>query len=409
MGSFDMTCAISGLPIGAGDPIRYMLLTQNPYHRGKTAGESTCYQTDIWFPRTFPLRAKYNDYGGCDGLQAGPQADAWLFGLKKDLIEKGWGDNACHDVPAKKGMGMAALREAAWEGRLHVSQSVGRRGAEGKASPVPKGVPTRRRVERLLVKLGHKVCADYNDGGFLVNRVDANAVRVRAGGYQGRTDALVMLRDALAPHYAGMVSADTGSYAAEAALYLAPLPGVRSRSKPEKREPGLCVAAAMIREDVWQAICALPQPRHYGATSLDECRRLVKEAWDKSIALPDDFGRFMMRHDALGLPGDTIPFTVGLGTHWWALVDAREARGLSDAERDDFLATASELAFIMSWLGTTRYQWRPSAPCGPQCGEWASHAALLGAFRDLAAAEAGREAAERAKWDAEEAGQTEAA
>lgn len=394
MGSFDMTCAISGLPIGAGDPIRYMLLTQNPYHRGKTAGTMTCYTTDIWFPRTFPLRAKHNDYGGCDDLQTGPQADAWLAGLKKDLIEKGWG-----------GMGMAALREAAWEGRLHVSQNVGGRGPKDKKALVPKGIPTRRRVERLLVKLGHKVCADYNDGGFLVNRVDANTVRVRAGDYRGRSEALAKLRDAFAPHYAGMVSADTGSYASEAALYLAPLPGVRAQSKPEKREPALCVAAAMIREDVWQAICALPQQHHYGATSLDECRRLVREAWDKSIALPDDFGRFMMRHDALGLTGDAIPFTVGLGPHWWALVDARAARSLSDAERDDFLATASELAFVMSWLSTTRYQWHPSAPCGPQCGEWASHAALLGAFRDLAAAEAGREAAERAKWDAEDGGQ----
>jgi hypothetical protein len=63
MGSFDYTCAISGLPIAGGEAVRYLLLTQNPYHRGVKAGSFVCYSTDHWFPRVFPIRAKYNDYG----------------------------------------------------------------------------------------------------------------------------------------------------------------------------------------------------------------------------------------------------------------------------------------------------------------------------------------------------------
>jgi hypothetical protein len=55
----------------------YLLLTQNPYHRGKTAGASTCYQHDLWFPRTYPLRGTYDDYGRAENLQTGPQAEAW--------------------------------------------------------------------------------------------------------------------------------------------------------------------------------------------------------------------------------------------------------------------------------------------------------------------------------------------
>jgi hypothetical protein len=81
MGSFDYTCAVSGLPIGAGDDVRLMLLTQNPYHHGKKAGAMTCGMNDVWFPRTFPLRGRYNDYGGVDHIQGPAQQAAWLAGF----------------------------------------------------------------------------------------------------------------------------------------------------------------------------------------------------------------------------------------------------------------------------------------------------------------------------------------
>lgn len=411
MGSFDYTCALSGLPIRVGTPVRYMLLTQNPYHRGKAAGEPTCGASDIWFPRTFPLRGEYNDYGAVENLQEGPQADTWAAGFKVDLCEKGWGDNSCHDVPARKDMPLSGLLAAIGEGRIHVRQDVGRHdditaevdallakaagkkpAAKGKAR-VPNGIPTRTRVERVAAALGYKMAASYRDG-LLVNRVDENTVRVRSGDFATRDRTLATLRDQLASTWAGAVCCGTGSYSDDAELLLRPLPGVRPRSKKERRA-ALCVSHAMIREDVWQAVCGLTLSPSYGSPMVvkDEIDE-VRELWEKSTA--KDVFRFTMRHEGGGSAGDEIPFTVGLGTHWWAMVDAWNAGGkVSDAERDDFIQTAGQLAFVRHWMSATRYQWRPSCSCGPQFGEWAAHVAMLDAFGKIAATEAAEDAKNR--------------
>ncbi len=118
MGSFAYTCAISGLPIGAGDKVRYLLLTKNPFY---TEGGHNCYIHGVWFPRTFPLRAEYNDYGSIENIQEGPMRNVILEALQIDLIEQGWGENTCHDVPTTKDMTFDELLEAVQEGRCKVS------------------------------------------------------------------------------------------------------------------------------------------------------------------------------------------------------------------------------------------------------------------------------------------------
>ena len=408
MGSFDYTCAISGLAIGAGDKVRYMLVTQNPYHRGRTAGGLVCEMDGYWFPRTFPLRGEYDDYGGVENLQEGPQAATWLDGFRVDLVEKGWGDNSCHDVPVAKSMTLANVLGAVQEGRVHVRPNVdrplvgaleraaallGEVAGKPRAPSVPKGIPTRRRVERALVALGHKISTS-SGSGVLVNRVDRNTVRVRIGEYGKRTEGLAEIRDALANRWAGMVCCGTGSYADEAELLLRPLPGVRPRGRSERREAALCVTHVMIREDVWQAICALTLRTDYsGAETLARDVAAAWTTWEKATG-KGEHSRFGMRHDAPWIT-DTLPFTVGLGTHWWAMVDAWKAGNVTDAERADFLQTAGEMIFVMRWLSTTRYQWRPSTATGPQCGEWQCHAALMVALYDVAAKEAAERARER--------------
>lgn len=404
MGCFDFTCALSGLPIEPGDPIRYMLLTQNPYQRGKTATRMLCYSTDAWFPRTFPLRGKYDWYGRAEDLQAGPMADAWLAGFRCDLIEKGWGDNTCHDVPTRKTDTLDDLLEAVREGRVLVRQNVGDRDLDatveraekllGDAPPkrgapkVPAGIPTRRRVERALSRLPEDLAEELRTGVY-VTRVDANTVRVRA---RSGAKTLAKLRDHLAERWAGMVTCDTGSYADSAALLLRPLPGVREYAiRRRDKRPGLCVAHVMIREDVWQAICRTRLVRPYdGDATIEQCREAVSAAWSKAVDLGDTFGRFMMRHDAYGITGDAIPFTVGLGTSWWHMVTEYKAGRVTDAERDDFLNTASELAFVMRWMSTVRFLWHPAGGC-PQSGEWRAHATLLAAYQQIADEQAGAE------------------
>ena len=168
-------------------------------------------------------------------------------------------------------------------------------------------------------------------------------------------------------------------------LILCPLPGVRHQTQ-RRGQPALPVASAVIREDVWQAICAMPAQKGYGApASLESALRSVQDAWVRSTEHTNVHRRFMFGRDTM-VASDSIPFTVGLGTHWWAMVDLWKAGSVSAEERDEFLRTAAELTCVTHWLSMTRYQWRPSSASGPQCGFYGLHAALLSAFASIAAA-----------------------
>ena len=113
MGSFDGTCAVSGLPIGAGDKVRWLVLGANPYFEGGCA----CYPHDIWYPRSLPVRAKCNDYGSIEGYDAGGLAVRSIRDvLARDLVEVGVGDNLCHDVATSRDMSFESLLAAIWEG-----------------------------------------------------------------------------------------------------------------------------------------------------------------------------------------------------------------------------------------------------------------------------------------------------
>lgn len=100
MGSFAATCAISHLPVHHGDPVRFILLTQSPY------------DTAVWHPRTWPIRALYNDYGSIEEVESGPLRDVILVGLHRDIDEP--------PVPET----FDALLEALREQRVYVAKDL---------------------------------------------------------------------------------------------------------------------------------------------------------------------------------------------------------------------------------------------------------------------------------------------
>ena len=109
---------ISGLPITEGDRVRYFLLTENPY-------EDTliCSNTDLYFPRTYPLSAVYNHYGSIEDYDPDcPQIVGLLEQFKRDLVPVGIGDNQCHDVATRKDMGFEKVLKAVWERRILVDR-----------------------------------------------------------------------------------------------------------------------------------------------------------------------------------------------------------------------------------------------------------------------------------------------
>lgn len=87
MGCWNETCALSHLPIRAGDEVVFLVLTRTPYfdHEARTG----CYIGDHWFPRTLPLFAKYNDYGSIEDWTPTevPLIESIVEGFRRDLFE----------------------------------------------------------------------------------------------------------------------------------------------------------------------------------------------------------------------------------------------------------------------------------------------------------------------------------
>jgi len=118
MGSFNLTCAISGLPIPGGTKVRYFLLTEAPDKKS-----APVYIHEVWGPRNFPLKATYNDYGTVEKVEEGPARDAWMLAFKRDLVEVGQGDNSYHDLPTSKDMTFDHLLHAIRERRVMVQRN----------------------------------------------------------------------------------------------------------------------------------------------------------------------------------------------------------------------------------------------------------------------------------------------
>lgn len=316
MGSFAATCAISGLPIDSGDEIRIYLLSENPY------GSQPVDSTGVWFPRTYPLRARYDDSGSVKDVEEGPARDVWLEGMKLDVVERERGDNTVRDVPVHKDMTWDEMMEAIWEMRLkvqrdyrgnvllddlkrmtdrHAKEADQRARNSGDVDTadavqaklrtlahdlaanrharhrVPDGVPTRVRIERALQQAGlivhdkDVIPADARPhGSFFVNRVRRGCVRVRFHPLDNESFGkgvafLEQARGALDTYVTAIV-AGRGSSANAAELLVFGKPGATDYSSRRMSKKPLLVQMAMVREDIWQALLRVPNDEDHPAT-----------------------------------------------------------------------------------------------------------------------------------------------
>lgn len=65
MGCWNETCAISRLPIAAGEKVKMIVLEQM---KNREPGKTFCYATDGFSPFCFPISGEYDDYGGIEGV-----------------------------------------------------------------------------------------------------------------------------------------------------------------------------------------------------------------------------------------------------------------------------------------------------------------------------------------------------
>ena len=401
MGSFAYTCCVSGLPIEAGDAVRYLLLTQNPYQ-----DEHVCYSHGFWYPRTVPLKAVYNDYGSVEDVEEGPSRDVWMEAFHKDLVEKGVGDNQVHDVAIMKDSTFDQLLEAVWERRVYVTRmrAGAPRDSKGKKiSPEeiedweerqPAYVPTIRRVKAAL--------SSIEGVEYLVDKDNApDYIRVRVGGYGEKPVGHYAKAQSVLADYATVLVAGGGNYsdAMEVRVFMAPGKDAQGHDRhlhlPNNTDGTWPVVQAMIREDVWQALLTRKlrewsKKVHTIESYRKDIAAFIKDAEDRKAKkaeleakLKDDhkngellseFFKISFPHDdrpdkypgAWVLQKDPVPFTMGPAAHYALLRD-------SDRLTKEFLESAAEFAFVQAALMELRFVWQPGHSVGPQCGEWETH------------------------------------
>jgi hypothetical protein len=422
VGSFNFTCSISGLPIQAGDKVRYMLLAQNPFKDGGNA----CYIHDIWYPRVFPIRAQYNDYGSIEEYEDGPARDIWMDGFKQDLLEQGWGDNSYHDVPTSKDMTFDAMLEVIWEGRLYVSRAlfeqhqyeVEEKGKKPdtklealREKDAPKGVPTLQRVQATLKAAGFSLYGGYGGkapggGSYMVDEQQYGTVRIRwkcgATKDYGKDEKALSRTLEHFKEYATVITSGTGSYASSADLFLHVKPGTKGfhgAGRPRKYKPQL-VAQTMILEDVWQGLCGIgteyyDEDYECKKATLAMYRKWTRDQWNKSIEgekqdreSRDPVAKFRaaFARENLGLENpvssycagrNPVPNTIGPSDHWRMMVKRHVDNPIKESQLASWLDSVAEFCLVDSVLAAIRHWWRPSYSCGPQCVEYTDHESAL--------------------------------
>jgi hypothetical protein len=268
MGSFNATCIISGLQIQAGDSVRFFLLTESKYHQGN---DHSCYVWGRWQLRGAAVCAKYNDYGSVEDIEDSLASRAMFEALNRDAVEKGVGDNQCHDVRVRRGMSQKEWLEALWEGRVFVRDATLRL-KEGAHVEPREGLPSLSRVEKILEGAGLKTTTIAFDAGYFIDEVANGFVRVRHG-----SDDVAALEKALPllqASYAAMIMCGTGNYAKHAEILVAPKPGNFSMGFHEDvpLDKPRAVSQVMVREDVWQALLCMETQSWGGSYSLKKMK-----------------------------------------------------------------------------------------------------------------------------------------
>jgi hypothetical protein len=96
MGYWNKTCALSNLPIFAGEEVYVFLIEQSG--NGK---DSHCYSNHLYSPIITPFYSHYNDYGAGEN-NSGAALPVIINALKKVVIEKEVGENKYHDLEVKR-------------------------------------------------------------------------------------------------------------------------------------------------------------------------------------------------------------------------------------------------------------------------------------------------------------------
>jgi len=116
MGCWNHTCAITNLPIYAGEKVEVVLLKS----RVGYDDSSFCHPDAYHLPMPFTFSGDYDDYGAVENCE-GVALKTLLESLQHHLLEMEVGENEYHDIPARKDdFDVDKLFELDHEGRLFI-------------------------------------------------------------------------------------------------------------------------------------------------------------------------------------------------------------------------------------------------------------------------------------------------
>lgn len=385
-----------------------------------------------------------------------------LAALKIDVQEHGWGDNPCHDHGVSRDMDMKEFLSTIGGGSVRVKADCRHslfqpETKEDKASrlkdekrfketfdkprKIPVGVPTRKRVEKLLIAKGFKMYkGDYGSTDLIVRHKSYGKVVIETSG-SDRSATLQKALKALSKRYAvTLASGEEGSFSA--ALFVQPKVGVDYHAKERKglnRRETVPLAPVLIREDVWQKLLATKIETDWSSeepATVESTRVRVRKLWDMLQkeyaevaelratieALEDSSSKegirlaleaktrfrrvsmetedFALQNKVYGLARDPIPFYYSIPFNF-RLAAYQASEGLvTEAEVEEYLTTVAETMHVNELLMCVRHTWQPGHREGPQDGMWALHEKVLASFLDVASVKRKAQEEREAAWKA---------
>lgn len=94
MGCWNQTCAITNLPVTAGEDVVALFLVQQRYHR------NNCYANCYWAPIPYFVYGKYDDYGSIEDYSS-PTIECILQYIRDNIASKETKTDSVCDVPIK--------------------------------------------------------------------------------------------------------------------------------------------------------------------------------------------------------------------------------------------------------------------------------------------------------------------
>ena len=355
MGSFNETCALSGIVIDPGTPVKMLFLTKNPYtdsdqhfyHRG------VCHK-DHWYVRTPPFDAIYDDYGRSEFKEnAITKLICDLF--DRDVLELPFGFNQYHTPNVSKFKGIYHYLQAASSGRLLVKDE------EYYNKDIEDSFPTWQKIHDVLRKCNLSIQMD-SDGdtgqeGYNAQPVMRGVCCVSYKSYQNTREKLKIAQDVLFNYDSHIVSEST-KHDYNLCLIVVPKGAFENNNvlyDKEKIEKSLEIHPSiinyvfrgwknrtyptmnvMVRKDVWDSYCEIPVGKGINGIDLsvnginDYIKNISNEWKDYSYVMSD------------------IPFQTLAWDHL-----SKITQDISEEDKNIIIKSCAELAhveIVMSYL-----------------------------------------------------------